>query len=188
MGLKGIYLSILNGLNTILTTKGDLLTFSTTSIRLGVGANDTVLTADSAQASGIKWAALPTRKSVLATQNNGGQITDVATTNYLPVMGPMARETTELKWYLNMPFAATIKNAYTYIVSNASTTAVTITSRKNGADQAIGITITALTTGAFSDTTNSYTVVAGDLINYAINGTTVGNITASSISCEVDST
>ena len=40
-----------------LTTKGDLYTFTTVDARLGVGANDTVLTADSAQATGLKWAA-----------------------------------------------------------------------------------------------------------------------------------
>ena len=40
-----------------LTTKGDLYTFSTVDARLGVGANNTVLTADSAEATGMKWAA-----------------------------------------------------------------------------------------------------------------------------------
>ena len=39
-----------------LTTKGDLFTFSTVNARLGVGANGTVLTADSAEATGLKWA------------------------------------------------------------------------------------------------------------------------------------
>lgn len=42
---------------TPLTTKGDLFTFTTVDARLGVGANGTVLTADSAEASGLKWAA-----------------------------------------------------------------------------------------------------------------------------------
>lgn len=40
-----------------LTTKGDLFTFSTADARLPVGANGYVLTADSAEATGIKWAA-----------------------------------------------------------------------------------------------------------------------------------
>ena len=39
-----------------LTTKGDVYTFSTVDARLAVGANNTVLTADSAQATGLKWA------------------------------------------------------------------------------------------------------------------------------------
>jgi hypothetical protein len=39
-----------------LTTKGDLYTFSTVNARLGVGTNNQVLTADSAEATGLKWA------------------------------------------------------------------------------------------------------------------------------------
>jgi hypothetical protein len=42
---------------TVVTTKGDLLGFNTTAARLGVGSNGTVLTADSAEATGLKWAA-----------------------------------------------------------------------------------------------------------------------------------
>lgn len=42
------------------TTKGDLITRdSTNNIRLGVGANGYILTADSTQTSGIKWAPVP---------------------------------------------------------------------------------------------------------------------------------
>ena len=46
---------------TLLTAKGDLIsaTAASTVARLGVGANDTVLTADSSQATGLKWATPP---------------------------------------------------------------------------------------------------------------------------------
>lgn len=40
-----------------LTTKGDIHTYSTTDIRLAVGSDGQVLTADSGEATGIKWAA-----------------------------------------------------------------------------------------------------------------------------------
>jgi hypothetical protein len=38
-----------------LTTKGDLYTYSTTDARLGVGTDGQLLTADSTQATGLKW-------------------------------------------------------------------------------------------------------------------------------------
>lgn len=40
-----------------LTTKGDVYTYSTGNARLGVGADDYVLTADSTEPTGLKWAA-----------------------------------------------------------------------------------------------------------------------------------
>lgn len=40
-----------------LTTKGDLYTFTTVDARLGVGADNLCLVADSTQATGLKWAA-----------------------------------------------------------------------------------------------------------------------------------
>lgn len=46
-----------NAQNPPVTTKGDVFTFSTIPTRLGVGANDTVLTADSSTATGLKWSA-----------------------------------------------------------------------------------------------------------------------------------
>ena len=41
----------------LLTTKGDTHGFSTENSRVGIGANSTVLTADSSEALGLKWAA-----------------------------------------------------------------------------------------------------------------------------------
>jgi hypothetical protein len=45
------------GLSSPLTTKGDVWGYSTTNARIPVGSNGTVLTADSAETLGVKWAA-----------------------------------------------------------------------------------------------------------------------------------
>lgn len=57
---------------TPLTTKGDLFTFSTVDARLGVGTNGQVLQADSAEATGLKW----------ATPAGGGKVLQVITATY----------------------------------------------------------------------------------------------------------
>jgi hypothetical protein len=43
------------GFNTIITTKGDLVTFSTVPVRLPVGVDNTILTADSTVPDGLAW-------------------------------------------------------------------------------------------------------------------------------------
>lgn len=61
-----------------LTTKGDLLGFGTALARLPVGTNGQVLTADSAQAAGVKWAdaagglTLDTLDAIVATSPADG--------------------------------------------------------------------------------------------------------------------
>ena len=72
---------------TLLTTKGDLIsaTAASTVARLAVGANATVLTADSTEATGLKWAAAASpsytyttyspvvyQNGVSVAKNNGG--------------------------------------------------------------------------------------------------------------------
>lgn len=67
-------------IDTILTTKGDIYAASAayTPTRLAVGSNNQVLTADSAQTTGLKWAT-PTTPGLVAmaptsTANSGGTI------------------------------------------------------------------------------------------------------------------
>jgi len=66
---------------TPLTTKGDLFTFDTADARLGVGANGTILVADSSEATGLKWAAPAAGggMTVLASGNmpTGGTVLDL---------------------------------------------------------------------------------------------------------------
>jgi len=58
---------------TLLTTKGDIIvaTGNATLVRQGVGANGTVLTADSAEADGVKWAAIPASGLTTTLIGNG---------------------------------------------------------------------------------------------------------------------
>jgi len=56
-GASIFYDYIQTGAVSPLTTKGDLYTYSTSDARLAVGTNTYVLTADSAEATGLKWAA-----------------------------------------------------------------------------------------------------------------------------------
>ncbi len=65
-----------------LTTKGDLYGFSTSDARIPIGANGTVLTADSAEATGLKWAAASSGALTLVkTQTMGTAVSSVAVTN-----------------------------------------------------------------------------------------------------------
>jgi hypothetical protein len=61
------------GGSSTLTTKGDVLTRSSSALaRLAVGANDTVLTADSTTATGLKWASAGAAATSFALLNAGG--------------------------------------------------------------------------------------------------------------------
>jgi hypothetical protein len=57
---------------TPLTTKGDLFTFTTVDARLGVGTNGQALVADSAEATGLKWATPSVAAKSYSLLNSGG--------------------------------------------------------------------------------------------------------------------
>lgn len=70
-----------------LTTKGDLYTYSTTDTRLGVGANDTVLTADSTAATGLKWGTVSAWSPNYQLLNSGGTTLSGTTTTVSGISG-----------------------------------------------------------------------------------------------------
>lgn len=66
---------------SLVDAKGDLIaaTAADTVARVAVGTNDYVLTADSAQAAGVKWAAIPSQSPVLDRDLTSTDVTGVAT-------------------------------------------------------------------------------------------------------------
>jgi hypothetical protein len=67
----------------ILTAKGDIYaaTAAATPDRLGVGANNTVLTADSAEATGLKWATPSGGLTLVKSQTIGSAVSAVTVTD-----------------------------------------------------------------------------------------------------------
>jgi len=66
----------------ILTTKGDLISYSTLPARVGVGANSKVLMADSTATPGVAWTAL--NKAIVIHINGGGSVLTTGVKLYLP--------------------------------------------------------------------------------------------------------
>lgn len=64
-----------------LTTKGDLYTYSTVDARLGVGTNGQVLTADSAEATGLKWAKPEYSKTITVESPSASEDISIFFTN-----------------------------------------------------------------------------------------------------------
>jgi hypothetical protein len=75
--------------NSIVDAKGDLIaaTANDTPARLAIGTNGTVLTADSAEATGMKWAAVPSQALTLISSttfsgSSGHNVNDVFSATY----------------------------------------------------------------------------------------------------------
>ena len=93
----------------------------------------------------------------------------VSSTAYYPVGAGIGGGTaTEAAAQLVIRTAATAQNLHVRVTSNATTAASTIKLRKNGADTALGVSVSAGATGQFSDTTDAVSLIAGDLVALAL--------------------
>lgn len=99
---------------------------------------------------------------------NGSAATVSATTTaFGPIEGTSNFNATENNRQIVMPYAGTIKNFYvTTGTAQSGTGNMVITLRKGGVSQTVSVTIAAgAAAGVFSDTSNSFTFSAGELIS-----------------------
>lgn len=142
----------------------------------GVGTSGQVLTSNGAAAL-PSWQAsgAASGSSILGT--GGAASTSIAQTGTTAWIAPFGIiSSTKAERQFVVPATGTISKLYVNATSNASTTSVTITLNVNGVNSALVTTITAATTGIFSDLTHTVSVTAGDTIQFESQAATFGGI------------
>ena len=139
-----------------------------------VGSSGNVLTSNGA-------GALPTFQAAGGGGGNsvlvggGGQAAMSSTGGiYYNGLGSTNTSVTAANVYSYMPVAGTLSKLYVYVWSNGNTNSSTATIYKNNVATAITTTLTASTTGAFTDLTHSVSVSAGDQIYLAVSQAATG--------------
>ncbi len=168
------------------TTKGDVLVHGASDHeRLGIGSNDEVLTADSGESTGVKWAPSPTRSTVLGFSGAQASLTGPST-RYLG-FGCANVVNSELYAQLYCPVAGTVKNLYVWVQTNSTSATCTVTIRLNGVSTALTVSFGSGVTGLQTDLSNSFSVAIGDKLGIqAVAGGFSGIFKIQAVSMEIE--
>lgn len=134
------------------------------------------------------WETLPAGAAVPMGFSGAGAVVNKSTTAFLGI-GTGNTDTTEANQEFKVRRSGTISNLDVYVSFSSTTADSTVTLRKNGSDQTLTVTFGSGVTGWLADTSNSFTVAAGDTIAIEVtnNSGGVGSefLTVESVSFEI---
>ena len=149
-----------DSVNTDSVVDGDLLAISIVTAA-GTGAIVFVVIASTLATASNTTPILVASKPDAYAQAQGA-------TNYHSIVGGINGSTTETAAQYTFRAASTLSNLRVYITSNNTDNASTFQTRINVGNGAQTLSIAANTTGAFEDTVNTDSVVAGDEVCYVL--------------------
>lgn len=119
---------------------------------------------------------------------NGQVYATASSTYYSPIAGhnPAESGSGEANYQQKFLTSATLRNAQAIATVNARTTDTVIRSRIGGANGNLVVTVVALTTGSFEDSSNSDALSSGSLVALSVTtGSGVGSQTIGHLACDV---
>ena len=124
-------------------------------------------------------------KTILVT-SGGAAATTAGATQYwfLATSAILVPQTAEANRQIIFRSAGVLSKLYVRVSANSTSTNSTVVVRKNGADTALTVSITAGTPEVKEDTTNTVTVAAGDKLCYKTVSGGTGTMSMALISCE----
>lgn len=124
---------------------------------------------------------------IVASPSQATVSTNSATFTACPVGGCIPIVANEVRRQFRIPFDGTIRNLRAAALVNGRSTNTTVRTRINGANGNLSVVVPGGSLAAVEDTTNSDTLVAGDLLAFAFTtGTGGGNIALGTIQVEFE--
>lgn len=121
-------------------------------------------------------------ESFAANVNSSGVSIAAASTLNIQFAGRTNTSATETDRQLEIGTACTASKLWCNVLTNASTTNMTLRLRNGAANVNQIVTITNGVTGVFQDSTNTDSIAATDLVNYQLTGGTTGAVVLTAIS------